>query len=280
MSSKIYFSDQKSRKPLSYYLVKSISSPAARIMPNKALKHTKKLLLTPAKSKTRATVPNHFQQDTIMTPEGAIATISIGSGKTVLLTHGWSGSSKQFIPLMEKIAEQGYRAIAFDHFAHGQSGGKFANLPLFIKGLKFVIAHTDNLVGIISHSMGTIAALNSSKHLPHVLIAPTFGFYESFKQRILSTGISQKLFHGVLSEVEKEHNMQFENLLAEKHIATQTHPVAAIHDVDDRFAQFTLSQHQAKQHPNFSLHAVSELGHGRIINSDPTWQLVKKQLLN
>lgn len=279
MSSKIYFSAKSKRKPLSYYGIRAVSSTLASLAPQLALKHTKKLLLTPAKSRTRSTLPEHFVQTFLLTPNGALNVTSVGSGKTVVLTHGWSGSSAQFYPLMEKIAQAGFRAVAFDHFGHGQSAGQIANLPLFIKGLTHVLNHEDNVVGVVSHSMGTVAALNAVKDLPQVLIAPTFGFYESFRERIVSTGISKRLFHGVLANVEQEHDMQFLNLLPEQHLSLQQNAIHAIHDEQDRFAPFALSHQQAQLHPHFKLTPVQDLGHGRIIAAEPTWQVISKHLL-
>ncbi|MFC3032766.1 alpha/beta hydrolase [Pseudoalteromonas fenneropenaei] len=279
MSSKIYFSSKSARKPLSYYGIRALSSSMATLAPALALKHTKKLLLTPVRSRKREPLPVHFSQSELITDEGKLQLSAVGSGKTIVLTHGWSGSSAQFYPLMAKIAEAGYRALAFDHFGHGQSQGQFANLPLFIKGLKAVLAEVPDAVGVVSHSMGTVAALNAVKHLPQVLIAPTFGFYESFRERILTTGISERLFERVLTEVEQEHEMQFLQLLPEQHLALQQCKVHAIHDTEDRFAPFQLSAEQARQHTHFMLTSASQLGHGRIISAEPTWQLIKQQLL-
>ena len=280
MSSKIYFTDKASSRSLSYYLVKAVSSSLIRIAPKFARKQTKKLLLTPVRSRKREQLPSHFETSQLNTAHGKLNITSVGEGKTIVLTHGWSGSSAQFYPLMEKIAASGYRALAFDHFGHGQSGGRFANLPLFIKGLHHVLQqYSQQIIGVVSHSMGTVAALNVAKDLPHVLIAPTFGFYDSFESRILSTGISKKAFLQVLSEVETEHNMTFNSMLPEQHIANHQYPITAVHDKDDKYAPFHLSEQQAELHPAFRLHAIEGKGHGRIINCDQTWAHIENSLL-
>lgn len=279
MSSKIYFSSSAKRKPLTYYLIKAASTSALKVAPKFAFKQTRKLLLTPAKNRKRNALSPQFSSQKLATPDGELHLLSIGSGPEVIFTHGWSGSSQQFLPLMEKVATSGYRAIAFDHYAHGDSDGKFANLPLFIKGLKSVIASFEKPKALISHSMGTIAALNVSKDIPHFLIAPTFGFYDSFEARILNTGINKSLFSGVLKSVESEHKMRFGEILPEQHITGHTHPIHIIHDQKDRFAQFDLTREQALKHSHIKLKAVNNLGHGRIINSDETWQFIKESLL-
>ncbi|MGB0860689.1 MAG: alpha/beta fold hydrolase [Pseudoalteromonas spongiae] len=278
MSSKIYFSSSAKRKPLAYYLIKAASTTALKIAPKFAFNQTRKLLLTPVKNRKRTTLSAQFTQQKLSTEHGDLHLTSIGEGPAVVFTHGWSGSSRQFLPLMEKVAASGFKAMAFDHYGHGESDGKFANLPLFIKGLKSVMASIEQPKAIVSHSMGTIAALNVSKDVPHFLIAPTFGFYDSFEERILNTGIHQHLFSGVLKSVEDEHDMRFGEILPELHVADHAHPIHIIHDQKDRFAKFELTNQQASQHSHINLKAVNKLGHGRIINSEETWQFMKQSL--
>ncbi len=281
MSDKIYFSDKSTKRSANYYFVRALSAGLHRLSPAIAVKQTNRLLLTPSKSTKRIDRPDAIRQKNLTTPEGSLALYRIGEGKKVILTHGWSGYSGQFFPLMEKIAEAGFQAIAFDHFGHGLSSGKQANLPLFVKALRAVIEHEEQvkLACIISHSMGTIAALNQDKALKHLLIAPTFGFVESFTQRILSTGITPKLFNSMLSQVEDTHQMAFEDLLPEKHLALTKTAVHMVHDEQDKFAPISLSQVQSGQYPHVTLTTTKGLGHGRVINSESTWQAFQRLVI-
>ncbi|MES9847744.1 MAG: alpha/beta fold hydrolase, partial [Candidatus Thiodiazotropha sp.] len=57
-----------------------------------------------------------------------IAVRSWGEGPSVLLCHGWGGRGTQFFALIEALAAAGYRAVAFDAPAHGDSSGKRTNM--------------------------------------------------------------------------------------------------------------------------------------------------------
>ena len=279
MSSKIYFSNKtNARKPASYYLIKAVSRALHTISPRFALKQTRKLLLTPAKSKRPPKQPHAITHSHISSQIGQLALYRIGTGPKVILTHGWSGSAAQFFPLMEKIAQAGFEAVAFDHFAHGNSDEKRANLPLFIKGLAAVIYELkpQNIACLVSHSMGAVAALNQAKHFKHLLIAPAFNFYNSFEHSILSTGLTRKLFTNLMSEIEQEHQVRFDDLLPEPHLAQTQDTVHIVHDSQDRFAQYQFSAEQAKLYPHVTLTTTEGLGHGRVINSDHTWQAFMK----
>ncbi|SFD39865.1 alpha/beta hydrolase [Pseudoalteromonas denitrificans] len=282
MSNKIYFSDKKDRKSFNFYLIKMLSTSLHFIAPALAKKQTKKLLLTPMISKKIKFAKTDFKQVKQEAPYGDLNLYRTGSGRKVILTHGWSGGASQFFPLMQKIADAGFEAIAFDHYGHGKSSGQFANLPLFVKGLNAIIEHEgkNNIACIISHSMGTVAALNQDKSLNHLLIAPTFGFYQSFEKRILSTGIKSNLFHNMLADVEQEHQLKFKDLLPEQHLAKTQGRIHIVHDQGDRFAPFDLAKQQVESFEHVSFTATSGLGHGRVINSDPTWEAFQKLAFN
>ncbi|MEZ4682380.1 MAG: alpha/beta fold hydrolase [Caldilineaceae bacterium] len=53
---------------------------------------------------------------------------SWGSGPTVLLVHGWAGRGSQLAPLVAPLVNAGYRVVAFDAPAHGDSPGDRTNL--------------------------------------------------------------------------------------------------------------------------------------------------------
>jgi pimeloyl-ACP methyl ester carboxylesterase len=53
---------------------------------------------------------------------GAKRAWSIGSGRLVILVHGWGGIGAQMAPLAAAIAAAGFRCVLFDALGHGQSG--------------------------------------------------------------------------------------------------------------------------------------------------------------
>ncbi|TQF71160.1 alpha/beta fold hydrolase [Pseudoalteromonas luteoviolacea] len=277
MSSKIYFSDSNSKKSMSYLVTRGVSSLMAKVAPNTSMKATRKLLLTPSASRKQVPLPESMRTRKLDSQYGAINVVEAGEGPTVIFTHGWSGSVTQFYPLMQKLVEKGHKVVGFDHYGHGKSEGRFANLPLFIKGLKTVMSAYDdhNVKGIVSHSMGTIGALNATHDARHVLIAPTFDFYNSFQQRILSTGLANQLFEKLLNEVETEHGMAFKELQPELHMEKQGQ-LLVVHDKDDKYAPYSHTQEQVGLHEHASLSTTSGQGHGRIINSAQTWQAVEQ----
>lgn len=80
---------------------------------------------------------------------------SWGTGeKIVLLVHGWDAKALDYYKMIPVLVANGYKVVAFDGPAHGQSEGDLSNMVHF----KEAIAKLINIVGkpyaIIGHSMG------------------------------------------------------------------------------------------------------------------------------
>ncbi|MBQ4844658.1 alpha/beta fold hydrolase [Pseudoalteromonas sp. MMG005] len=281
MSSKIYFSDKSDAKRVRFYAMQILSKSMHSVMPRTAQKYAKKLLMTPVRHNVKQTVPARFKSDVLASKLGPIHVISAGEGPVVLFTHGWSGSASQFYALMDHVVALGFKVVAFDHYAHGQSGGDQANLPKFICALNAVLEMIAQPVkAIISHSMGGIAALNSNWQIEqHILIAPPFDFYTGFRDRILSIGIVESLFTDVLASIENEHDMKFSDLLPEQQLINHS-KITIIHDIEDKFARHDLAYEQAQQHAHIDIYSTQGLGHGRILNSQQVWRHVGECLMS
>lgn len=279
MSSKIYFTEQNKQRSVQFHLTQVLSGFASRVCPKLTQKYVEKLLMTPVRHNAKQPIPKAFKSEVLSTAMGDIHLVSAGNGPIIVMTHGWSGSASQFYPLMNYLVQLGFKVVAFDHYAHGKSTGELANLPKFIKGLNFVLDSIKEPVSaIVSHSMGSIAALNTHQHaITHILIAPPFDFYTGFKARILATGLSETLFHKLVTSIEREHQVQFHALLPERHIGLFKR-ITVIHDKDDKFADHDLSFEQTKLHPQIQMHSTQGLGHGRILGSEKVWQQISSVL--
>lgn len=81
-----------------------------------------------------------------------------GSGKTVLLVHGWESHSHRWKEMIFRLQKEDYTIIAFDAPAHGYSSGKYFYVPLYHQTLDKMleIYRPDYLIG---HSMGGMTVL-------------------------------------------------------------------------------------------------------------------------
>ncbi|MEW8288738.1 MAG: alpha/beta hydrolase [Candidatus Thiodiazotropha endolucinida] len=88
-----------------------------------------------------------------------IAVRSWGEGPHVLLCHGWGGRGTQFFALIEALAAAGYRAVAFDAPAHGDSSGKRTNMLKVARAIAAIAEKEKPISAVIGHSFGCGTAL-------------------------------------------------------------------------------------------------------------------------
>ena len=101
-------------------------------------------------------------------------------GHKVLFVHGWNGRSSQFYRIIELLSDEGYDITAIDLPGHGRSTRSTTNLPEITDLISEVAESTGPYHGIVCHSFGAVAALNSVRlgaaFEKLVLISP--GVYE------------------------------------------------------------------------------------------------------
>ncbi|WP_428242206.1 alpha/beta fold hydrolase [Gynuella sp.] len=78
--------------------------------------------------------------------------------KTILLVHGWGANSSSMYSFTRVLRQCGFRVAAFDAPAHGISPGTMTTLTEFQNAVMAVITTLGNVVGVVAHSLGGIAA--------------------------------------------------------------------------------------------------------------------------
>ncbi len=74
--------------------------------------------------------------------------------KTVLLVHGWESRGTGLRSFVPELVAAGFRVVAFDGPAHGNSDGKRTNLPHFAGAIRAIMNQVGDVYGIITHSFG------------------------------------------------------------------------------------------------------------------------------
>src|SRR4051812_2401597 len=91
-------------------------------------------------------------------PNGLSAT-GWGAGPVVLLVHGWEGRGAQLGAFVDPLVAAGYRVIAFDGPAHGDSTGTTVTGPEFAQALQTARDAVGPLAAVVAHSFGAFTTL-------------------------------------------------------------------------------------------------------------------------
>ncbi len=87
---------------------------------------------------------------------GELALTTWGEGPAILLMHGWGGARAQMTGFVDPLLKAGYRVVAYDQPAHGESDGKTTNLLEIAPTMDLIAKREGPFHAVIAHSFGTL----------------------------------------------------------------------------------------------------------------------------
>ena len=195
-------------------------------------------------------------------------------GRRILFVHGWNGRSSQFYRIIELLSDHGYDVTAVDLPGHGRSSRSNTNLPEITDLLSEITKSRGPYDGIVCHSFGGVAALNSVRHGASceklVLISP--GIYEikpMFKTFVGLFGLDEEYYAGRLFGLAESlygaSPGEFGLDRFSKQIETET---LIVHCKDDKEAMKEIALTLHGDMKNSVLHLTEGLGHRRILRDE------------
>jgi pimeloyl-ACP methyl ester carboxylesterase len=210
------------------------------------------------------------QQFTIASRPANLAMYSWGSGPTVLLVHGWGGCGAQLTPFVDPLLASGFRVLACDLPAHGQTAGIQTSGFEFAEAIHDIATQVGELVGIVSHSWGaagTVMALDEGVPASRVVcVGSACWLLSSVKAMARLLRLSPEIEAGLRHLIEQQYGKEVwdrasMNLRA-KSIKSQG---LLFHDRNDRKVSHSESEAIAEAWPRAELILTSGLGHERIL---------------
>lgn len=202
-----------------------------------------------------------------------------GSGpRAVLLVHGWQGRASQFAALVRELRFAGFRVVAFDAPAMGDSPGRRTHIGEFHAVIDELARHEPGgFHAIVAHSAGVmpaVAAASEGRATDRIVaVSPVVRFRylnEAFAQRA-GLGDRARLWHEAW--VAMRMRRAGIDIYARYDLLTRELPrelsIVVVHDREDRLAAVDESRQLAARHlGQVSLIETIGLGHSRILESD------------
>ena len=249
------------------------------IFPNLASKVAYRLFSTPrvrAKHKISDENIERAKLFEVLYGKSLLKAYEWGKGdKTVLLVHGWESRGTAMRSFVPALVEKGYRVVAFDGPAHGNSDGKRTNLPHFSGAVKAMIRHLDGVDAIIAHSFGgatSVFSLAWDQDAPLlnklVLIGVPNrmeGVLDNALRTLKAPKIVAKKFKSIIQTKVavplKEANV------AEAGKRMKLGEALIVHDKQDPVVPFSEAQTTFDQWDNANLLIVDGIGHYRLMKN-------------
>jgi esterase/lipase len=203
-----------------------------------------------------------------------VAYYTWGQGeKLVILVHGWDAKALDYYKLIPLLLEKGYRVLAFDGPAHGQSEGEMTNLMHFKDVLYQLIQKEGTPYAIIGHSMGggsaTYLVMETDVHIKRLgLIAiPIVSkrYFEGMFNFMKVPAKMQQLFFKGMEEQVGESIDRY-NLLARNELI-KADKILLLNDPQDEVISQKDIKDYLKLHPEIQYQEIRDAGHNGIIKN-------------
>lgn len=170
-------------------------------------------------------------------PDGLHAT-AWGAGPSVLLVHGWEGRGAQLGALVDPLVAAGYRAVALDGPAHGDSLGSTTTGPEFARALVATRDAVGSLAAVVGHSFGGFTSLLAvSRGLAAdriVTIGSPASVPEALRDFLRLIHLPERALPSMIRALEERVHAPMASFEVES-FAPHIHvPVLVVHDTDDR----------------------------------------------
>lgn len=206
-----------------------------------------------------------------------LAVYEWGKGSdVVVLAHGWNGRASQFATLVRELVAEGWRVVAFDAPAHGETPGRATYLVDWTDALAELQRRYGRVHAMVGHSFGglaTLVAAGAGVQVDRVvtisapgdadLLLAQFRTMLGFDDRTataLRERFAARYFPGEEDPLGQRSPLR-RPLPAEV-------PLLVVHDEGDRVVPFGELDRLATAHPTARLVATQGFGHNRILTAD------------
>ena len=197
-----------------------------------------------------------------------------GSGKKVLLVHGWSGRGSQLSSIATECNKKGLFVVSFDAPAHGGSSSKTTNVPEFVEAINFLNTTKGPFDYAIGHSFGGASILNyCRKHESFekiVVIGTQSKLSTYFAEFIKIMGLKEDYSKKIMTLFEKRVGEKILDYDPENFVRNITSKTLVIHCSDDNYVNFGSAITLRKELKNSELYKTTGLGHRKILGDKKT----------
>lgn len=202
-----------------------------------------------------------------------------GTGRTVVLVHGWAGRAADWRHMAHDLIDAGWRVVVPDLPAHGAADGRTTDAFELGRAAAAVLRH-ERPDAVVAHSMGfpiMLLALAQEVQPPATLVALAPGRRMT---RALDRFSDQAgLRPALVDELRRANQQRFgddvwEVLDVDRSLADLPFDGLVVHDADDEDVPIGDGRHIADHWPGASFVATDGLGHRRILRDAHVRDLV------
>ncbi len=272
--------DKPVRYPaFAFRMVRFLFGTLGRIFPKRAAKIAYRIFSTPrtrAKHRVSDEILESARLFEVLYGKQILKGYEWGKGeKTILLVHGWESRGTAMRSFVRSLTAAGFRVVAMDGPAHGNSDGKSTNLPDFAGAVRAFINQIGDVHGIITHSFGgastmyTLGTLDTSISVEKLVLTGVpnsinLVWMNTVKMLNLPNEVAKnfkKILEGkVKASMEVVDSAEMKNRM-------NVGEVLIVHDIEDAVVPFSEGEKNYQDIKNSNLLEVNNYGHYRMLKN-------------
>ncbi len=206
---------------------------------------------------------------------GELAVTTWGrTGSNILLMHGWGGSRAQMTGFVEPLVSAGYRVVAYDQPAHGESDGKLTNLLEIAPTMDIITKKEGSFDAIVAHSFGTLITSYAlvKRNFPPPARLVYFGAFnqllDSLPRFQAISGLPDEIIQGFRIMLNENFGEGVLEAIVHEKLAPQINiPALMFHDTADNVTPIDDSRAIARAWKNARFIETEGLGHRGALQS-------------
>jgi len=191
--------------------------------------------------------------------------------QTVLIAHGYASYAFKFEHYIAPLLKMGYRVLAFDAPAHGQSEGKHIHVVVYQEAIQKIMEQAGPIHHFIGHSLGALTLsmiaekIDQAEARKFVLIAPATKTTTTFANFFKMMHLNEVTKAAFLQDVSNRTSHTVDHFAADRALANYKGPVLWVHDEKDMVCPFEDIIHfKEKASSNIKFLITNGLGHNKV----------------
>ena len=191
--------------------------------------------------------------------------------ETVLIAHGYASYAYKFEHYITPLLKMGYRVLAFDAPAHGQSEGKHIHVVVYQEAIQKIMEQAGPIHHFIGHSLGALTISMIAENIDHtearkfVLIAPATKTTTTFANFFKMMHLNEVTKTAFLQDVSNRTSHSVEYFAADRALANYKGPLLWVHDEKDVVCPYEdILNFKEKAPSNIKFLITNGLGHNKV----------------
>ena len=191
--------------------------------------------------------------------------------QTVLIAHGYGSYAYKFEHYIAPLLKMGYRVLAFDAPAHGQSEGKHIHVVVYQEAIQKIIEQAGPVHHFIGHSLGALTLsmiaekIDQAEARKFVLIAPATKTTTTFANFFKMMHLNEVTKAAFLQDVSSKTNHTMDYFAADRALANYKGPILWVHDEKDMVCPYEdIINFKENAPSNIKFLITNGLGHNKV----------------